>query len=289
MKHIQIIITLLCATLVLSTLSSCHYPNRSERHYTINYNFIVTGDTLTLRREKPMHQQEYAPVSDSTRVYPDDRIVVAQIVVIPEDTVDSVWVKVARDQYTMGWIHENVLLENVVPADPISQFIYLFSRKHLGYFLALITIVVLFVVARYLRRERFPFVYMQDIDSPYPKALCLIMAASALLYASIQEYIPETWVEYYFHPTLNPFGQPLIMAGFICSIWLMVIVAIATADEIVHLLSGREMMLYGISLLGVCMALYLVFTLLPLPWVGYTAFGVYLIWTIYEGKNYLRL
>ena len=42
----------------------------------------------------------------------------------PADSVDSVWVKVARDQETMGWVHEKELLEKVVPVDSVSQFIH---------------------------------------------------------------------------------------------------------------------------------------------------------------------
>ena len=44
------------------------------------------------------------------------------------------WVKVARDQQLMGWIHEQDLLSSVVPNDPISRFIYLFSLRHLPFF-----------------------------------------------------------------------------------------------------------------------------------------------------------
>lgn len=31
---------------------------------------------------------------------------VAEFMIQPADSVDSVWVKVARDQETMGWVHE---------------------------------------------------------------------------------------------------------------------------------------------------------------------------------------
>lgn len=281
MKVLRYMATLLMMVLLLS---SCHQPRMSERHYTTNYNFVVVGDSVPLQDEKPLHNQDFAPVPDTSYVLHDDMLVVAQIAVIPEDSVDSVWVKVARDQYTMGWIHESQLLEVVVPADPISQFIYAFSQGHLLYFVGLIFMAVVILLIRRMRMERFPLVYYHDIDSPYPRALCLVMSASALLYASIQEYIPDTWVEYYFHPTLNPFGQPAIMSGFIVSIWTLVIVSIATLDEIYHNLRGSEMILYSVSLLAVCMVLYLVFTLLPLPWAGYPIFVVFVIWTIY-GKR----
>ncbi|MDE5788422.1 MAG: zinc ribbon domain-containing protein, partial [Bacteroidaceae bacterium] len=75
-----------------------------------------------------MHLLIVPAQANSFIVYKNDPLVVAQIEIIPEDPMDSVWVKVARDQMTQGWIHESELLEAVVPDDPISQGIYIFSN-----------------------------------------------------------------------------------------------------------------------------------------------------------------
>ena len=41
---------------------------------------------------------------DTLYVVADDRLVVADIDIQPQDSIDSVWVKVARDQLTQGWV-----------------------------------------------------------------------------------------------------------------------------------------------------------------------------------------
>ena len=75
---------------------------------------------------------------DTMYVSKGDRIVVAAIQTVPTDSIDSIWVKVAHDQVTQGWIRESELLEGVSPDDPISQFIDIFSDVHLLVFLAFV-------------------------------------------------------------------------------------------------------------------------------------------------------
>ena len=128
--------------LLLLVLTGCYYPGHTERHYTTNFNFVVTGDSIALQDQKPMHMDQTALVMDTDYVTRGDQLVVAQIAVIPEDSIDSVWVKVARDQETMGWVHESELLSKVAPDDPISSFINLFSKRHLGYFVGLIGVAL---------------------------------------------------------------------------------------------------------------------------------------------------
>ena len=45
--------------------------------------------------------------------YEGEKLVVAEFMVQAADTVDSVWVKVARDQETMGWVRGGELLKKV--------------------------------------------------------------------------------------------------------------------------------------------------------------------------------
>ena len=57
----------------------------------------------------------------------------ADIRIMSVDSIDSVWVQVARDQQTFGWIHESKLLPNVVPDDPnIAIYIHLFRYPSFG-------------------------------------------------------------------------------------------------------------------------------------------------------------
>ena len=76
----------------------------ASHHYNRNYNFVVVGDSLCLQTVHPVHNPVHAGVpEDTVAVFADDRLVVAEVMIVPEDSVDSVWVKVARDQSTMGW------------------------------------------------------------------------------------------------------------------------------------------------------------------------------------------
>ena len=169
----------------------------TTHHYTQNYNFVVTGDSLVLVAQQPEDMSVPDVVSmeiesetgeqqkDSITIHKHERIVVADIKTIPADTIDSIWVKVARDQLTFGWIHENELLAKVSPDDPISQFIDMFSNIHLLVFLAFCVVTGAVYGLRRLMRKGCKIVHFNDIPSFYPTALCLLIASSAVLYSSI--------------------------------------------------------------------------------------------------------
>ena len=254
------------------------------RHYTANFNFRLTGD-LPLQREQPLHTQQVR--GDSVWLRSGDEVVVAQIAVIPEDSVDTVWVKLARDQTTQGWVREGCMMESVVPGDPISEFINLFSSRHTSCVMGVSLLMPLVWLWMKSKRYRMPVVHYDDIGSGYPAAFCLTLSASALLYAWIQKYHAEAWQEYYFHPSLNPFGQPWIVALFLCSVWALTVMALATADEMLRLLKGRGLLFYGATLVAVAMVDYMFFTVAPFPWVGVPCFIIYLIYALYQmyGKN----
>jgi len=265
---------LLFFLLPLLILSACYYPAEESTLYAVNDNFLVSVDSVSLQKQEPFHNMPIDTLSDSIVLYYNDPIVVAQIMVIPEDSIDSVWVKVARDQFSQGWTHQSTFLNSVVPDDPISEFIFLFSQRHLWYFLGMVFAVGVLVVWRQAKRWRFYMIFVRDISSFYPTLLTLTLSSSAILYASIQRLIPDTWVLYYYHPTLNPFDLPLILGLFIASIWLLIVLIIATIDEVFSLLPIPEALLYLFSLLGVCVACYLVFSLAVLGWVGYLLYVV---------------
>ena len=131
-----------------------------RHHYTVGYNFVMHSDSLPLLEERPLHTSEGAvAASDSTWVFVDDPLVVAAIIILPEDSTDSVWVKVARDQYTMGWVHEHDLLERASPDDPISQFIRIFSSSHTLWFLLFIGLVMSVAMVHLMRRIHYRFLF----------------------------------------------------------------------------------------------------------------------------------
>lgn len=304
-RHFRILFLCLCGLLVASCYQSTTNDDQwsvsessvysldfmKQHHYGLNYNFKVCGDSLWLQSDRPMHTDfKGTYFYDSLYLQPGDLVVVADLAIIPEDSVDSVWVKVARDQSTMGWVHESSLLEQVVPDDSISEFIHVFSNKHLLYFLsALVVLFVLYLVRR-MRRKRFRMVFFDDISSCYPTGLCLVISTAAVLYALIQQNNPSLWVDFYFHPTLNPFGQPFILGAFLSAVWLMLILSIAVVDDVLRQLSVAEAIPYLLGLLGVCMLCYLFFSIATLYYLGIPCLLGFIVWALrhYYQHGYSR-
>lgn len=254
----------------------------TTHHYTQNYNFVVTTGSLPLADNLP------DMAFDTMYVVRGERVVVAEITTVPTDSIDSVWVKVARDQVTQGWIRESELLKGVSPDDPISQFIDLFSNTHLLIFLALCVIVLAFYAMRRLFRRRAYIVHFNDIDSFYPTALCLLVAASATLYASIQMFGAESWRHFYYHPSLNPFALPVHLGIFVASVWALIIVGLATVDDVFHQLPATDAVLYLSGLSAVCAVDYVVFSIFTLYYVGYALFIAYTVFAITRARATLR-
>ncbi len=265
--------------LMLVIFSSCRYspaelsgwdvPQRtkdsleflSEHHFTLNTNFQVMSDSLLL---------EQLPVKEKfKKVKEGDIIVVAEFMNVPADSIDSTWVKVARDQDTQGWIRKNDLLKQVTPKDSISQFINLFSRGHGIYFLVICILFVALFFIRALQRKQIRLVYFNDIDSIFPMLLCLLMAFSATLYGSIQTFVPETWEHFYFNPSLNPFKLPLLLAIFITSIWAIIITALATLDDLFRQVKIYTALFYLAGLASICILCYLFFIYTTSFYIGY--------------------
>ena len=259
-------------------LASCYYQDKDATLYAVGDNFELCVDSLSLQSSQPLHNQPIDTTCEQMNVYLGNPLVVAETLIIPEDSVDSVWVKLARDQFTMGWTHQRTFLESVVPDDPISQFIHLFSVRHLEVFAILFALSLIVLLWQVFSNKRPHVFFLRDILSPYPTFLLITLAASALLYAGIQHYVPETWVLYYYHPTLNPFGLPLILSLFLCSVWLLLVLAIATIDEVLRQISMGEGFMYLLSLLGCCILCYLLFTLAALsPGASYILYALFVL------------
>ncbi len=264
----------------------------TTHHYTQNFNFVVTGDSLVVVAQQPEDMAVPDVVSveiqtesgeyhkDSITLFRNERIVVADIKTVPSDTIDSVWVKVARDQLTFGWVHESELLSKVSPDDPISQFIDFFSDAHLLIFLAFCVVVVAAYGIRRLLRRGAKIVHFNDIPSFYPTALCLLVASSAVLYSSIQLFGAETWRHFYYHPSLNPFALPFWLGVFVSSVWAIVIVAIATVDDVTRQLPLGASILYLSGLGAICAVCYVVFSITTLYYVGYPLLIAYYVFAV---------
>ncbi len=180
MKYAGYILGVVC---LLLCVTACHYRTSlssvekesskdsvaavvRERPYALNSNFRVTTDTLWL------HQ---LPLLDSIPVREGDELVVAEITARKEMEGDSVWVKVARDQETIGWVPERQLLSHIVPVDPISRCIHLFSNSHALPFFLVLAVFFLCFVYRALRRKQIKLIWLNDIDSVFPITLSWLM------------------------------------------------------------------------------------------------------------------
>jgi len=259
------------------------------RPYGVGYNMVVDAERLLLIEDRPMHWSGGGvETSDTLWLFADDHLVVAAMIVIPEDSVDSVWVKVARDQLTMGWLHEADLLASAHPDDPISAFIYLFSNRHLRWFFIVVALAAAALLIRLVRRHRIYVVHYNDIPSAYPMLLLLTLAATALLYGYIQHTHPQQWVQFYFHPTLNPLSQQPLLCTFLVGVWLLLLLAIAAVDNAFSLLRPTDAVFYLFTLLSACMIVYIVFSLLAHTFLGYALFVVYVVFAVHRFWKHSR-
>jgi len=239
-----------------------------KHHYSENFNFVVYADSLVLYDGQP-EEVVSGMQTDSFCVFRNEPLVVADIRILSADSIDSVWVQLARDQITFGWTRESQLLPRVVPDDPISQFITTFSDTHLLVFLVVFIVIGAAYLGRKAVRRNLRIVHFNDIDTPYPAALALTVATSAVLYATIQNFLPQMWRHFYFHPTLNPLLAPLPIAVFLVSCWAIAIVGLAAVDEVRKRLSITDALVYLGGLAAVCAINYIVFTLSTLYYIGY--------------------
>ena len=260
MKHLRYFLGIL---FLLLCMTACHYRTtlssavkngpedsvavsvQKERPYALNSNFRVTADTLWLR---------LLPLLDSIPVREGDELVVAEISLHTEMQDDSVWVKVARDQETIGWIPEHQLLTHIVPVDPISRCIHLFSNSHTLPFFLVLAVFFLCFVYRAVRRKQIKLIWLNDIDSVFPITLSWLLVAAATLYNSMQHFVP-------------------------LSVFFILLLGVALLDDLFHQTSFEVAFFYLLGLASYCIFLYIFFTYL---WVylAYVGFIGYTLWCI---------
>ena len=281
---------------ILLMLSSCYHRHNSHQqhaamveysdrqldsisfstthHYTNKYNFLVFKDSLELMRQQPEEYISGLKV-DTFAVKKNHLLVVTDIRMVPQDSIDSVWVQLATENNDFGWVRESKLLRRVVPDDPISEFIMTFSNVHLLIFLVVIVVIAMAYLVRKVFHSNGKIVHFNDIDSPYPVTLVLLVSISAAFYGWIQSFEPEMWRHFYFHPSLNPFAVPHLLGVFLALVWAVLIVALACVDEVYHRLTFGEGLLYLGGLAGVCALDYIIFSVLSLYYIGYVLLIAY--------------
>lgn len=286
---------------ILLMLSSCYHRHNSHQqhaamveysdrqldsisfstthHYTNKFNFLVFKDSLELMRQQPEEYISGLPV-DTFAVKKNHLLVVTDIRMVPQDSIDSVWVQLATENNDFGWIQESKLLPRVVPDDPISEFIMTFSNVHLLIFLVVIVVITMAYLVRKVFHSNGKIVHFNDIDSPYPVTLVLLVSISAAFYGWIQSFEPEVWRHFYFHPSLNPFAVPHLLGVFLALVWAVLIVALACVDEVYYRLTFGEGLLYLGGLAGVCALDYIIFSVLSLYYIGYVLLIAYIYFAI---------
>lgn len=199
---------------------------------------------------------------------------------------DTVWVKVATEHKTMGWITESTLLKYTVPNDSISELLRSLTNTRLLWMggLLLLGILAVYYHRRY-NKKNVRMVKLNEMDSLYPFLFIMLIATLACLYASIQNFAPEYWQEYYFHPTLNPFLLPPVMAILVILVWLIVIVFIALFMETYNHFTFARGMAYFLEIMGASMFVYLFISWTTRIYIGYLLFLilVWFLWVLYNG------
>ena len=248
---------------------------RLTHHYSVNFNFVVKADSLTLvPRDGDL-------VTDTCHVYMGDIIAVAAIKTMPSDSIDSIWVKVASNQTTMGWISEQELLRGTTPDDPISEILHALSTSRAVWMSVLLALgLIAIIISKRKKRTMLKILMFDELASIYPPLFLLLVTIMASIYASVQNFVPEFWQEYYFHPTLNPLILPPIMATLVVVMWLVIITFIAILDEVYHYLDIMRGVTYIAELLGLSMLIYLIISWTTLFYIGYLLLAILVIYLI---------
>ena len=218
-RHIWLIVT------TLYLLTSCAYQSKehnnkwtltqSQRdsiafsayhHYNVGYNFLCTADSMLLASHPEGTDLQLDYPQENVYLYEDDDFVVTEIFRNPNvnsHSLDSIWLCVGSDGIPLGWISEQDLHHNATPVDPISRF----------------------MAFGYRQRGLMEFIIQGLFIYPYLFWAAILSAASVL--GAIKCLVPEMWEEFYYYTTLNPVGQPPLLALYLSLVWLSIILYIA--------------------------------------------------------------
>lgn len=255
---------------------------RMRHHYTENFNFRVKTDSMML----VTLPQDIT--TDTQYIYQDEVIVVATHCVVSGDSIDSLWIKVASDRLTMGWIREKDLLEGAVPDDTISIMIDTLSNSRVIWMVGMIGLGVLAFLFQKGRKRKLLLLQHEQMDSIYPLLFLVLIALMATAYATIQNYMPWYWQEYYFYPSLTPFNMPLCLAILVTIVWAVLIVFLATLDEIKHCFGIADSIYCTLELLAFGIVVYLIFSWTTYFFIGYIILPIFIAGCIYYYVTHTR-
>ncbi len=247
---------------LLLSLSSCHYrqegdawkPNsdvaidsvafRRTHHYWKGYNFCA-ADTFSIA-SRPAFSPSLLYSADSLVQIETGRVIVVHDIK-RDSTAGSdgeLWLKVvvggskvgevtqARTAPTVGWVRETAFIKKVVPDTPVSKTIHFLgndSFRTVLFFIAAVAVCMMGVILWRRWRGSRPLLVRV---SPYVLLFNFVLCGALVLHRSIWHYTPETWEEYYFYPSLNPFTPqlPPVIAVFVFLLWTLLIAALAAVN-----------------------------------------------------------
>ncbi len=217
---------------------------RGQNHYWRGDNFSVTNGFSA--RMRPSYKRVTKVGGDTLIGIKAGDIVVVKSIVRDTTSVGkgTVWVQIVAEQSIMleggrntvkpvtGWVKERRFIQNVVPDHPVSKIIHTLANptfRSVLYVMALLLILLgTWTLWRRWRSHR----PLLAIVNPYVLMLNMVMSGALVLHRSIWHYVPDTWEEFYFHPSLNPFNPelPPVIAFFVLSLWVLLIVTLAAIN-----------------------------------------------------------
>lgn len=208
----------------------------ATHHYNIGYNFVLIADSMQLftTPEGVSLNLDYAP--DSAIIRSNEDFVITEIYHVPvvDSTItDSIWLRVGSDGIPLGWVSEGELLNKAAPVDPISLLIF-YVRHHDKFILALSFIIIL-AIAIYIivAEKKIAKFNKQRVISYYSIAFLLSITAAGVVYSILTEKHSDLWQDFYFHPTLNPLGLQKMLALYLSTIWLSIILWLASIFDLI--------------------------------------------------------
>lgn len=258
---------------------------RLTHHYGPNFNFEVKEDSLVL----VPHEGDL--IQDTCVVRNGDLLVVAEVkrIVAADSTQeDTFLIKVAHNQLTMGWVEEKELLRNVVPDDPISHIIDFLTGSRAIWMSALLGFGLLGFFFHRMRKQQMGIVSLSEMDSFYPPLLVILVGCVAMLYASVQNFVPEFWQEFYYHPTMNPLLLPPVMAVLVTLVWLTLIVLVAVVIEVYNNLYSFRGIIYLLEIAGLCMVVYLLISWTTFIYIGYVLLLLLIVLMVFIYFRFVR-
>ncbi|MBO4730020.1 MAG: hypothetical protein J5593_00945 [Bacteroidaceae bacterium] len=258
-RYILLIVTALCL------LASCSYQStehnnkwtltQSQRdsiafstyhHYNVGYNFLCTADSMLLSPHPEGMALNLDYPHENVCLYEDDDFVITEVFHnknIDNTTLDSIWLCVGSDGIPLGWISEQELLHNATPVDPISQFMaFGYRNRGLIEFIVESQFLIIITFVTFSKRG-IPLLSKDKETSIYPFLFWIAILSAASVLGTIKCLTPEMWHDFYYHPSLNPVGQPPMLALYLSLIWLSIILFIAIFFDLKDKVSAGKTLL----------------------------------------------